>query len=378
MLKVRPIDGQAPFNSFGEVCDDSLACCHRNATNSFLNCLFQFFQISRLATIGNCFQITPQVKIAGIQVRRMRSPFNCSASTDDSVLELWSEPLKGTIRSVGSSPILHEPLGVHIDMFSFQFDEELLQHAHVTLCVDCRCSVLVVDKPDGANNSLSTDSSPSSTFLRVKGPFENILRWRSPPVKCTLWGNMSRQIKMGFVREPHIVKKVRLTTKTFTEPLAHEHPLPLVLIVQPLLDLQWERLHLQIGMQNSVHTAPRQAKFLTSPSYWFLVIRLDGLEDNSGIFRRCLRFRATGVSCLSRSLSVTIFCAAKHFKLVWPPKDRIFGWTSTQVEEVSKLLLRLQYAACLSVETDTKGLLYVSPRCHGKWRVSWTMKLISL
>ena len=77
-------------------------------------------------TVAPILQITPEKKVTRVQVWGMWRPREVCLEADDPVTKGFRQPLSGVSRSVGSGPILHEPLVLKLESPSPQGSLELL------------------------------------------------------------------------------------------------------------------------------------------------------------------------------------------------------------------------------------------------------------
>ena len=83
-------------------------------------------------TVDPILQITPEKKVTRVQVWGMWRPREVCLEADDPVTKGFRQPLSGVSRSVGSGPILHEPLVLKLESPSPQGSLELLQGDQIT------------------------------------------------------------------------------------------------------------------------------------------------------------------------------------------------------------------------------------------------------
>ena len=91
-----------------EVGHHSAAGCFVNGFHLCLDVSFQLTNSLRVCFVDPILQVAPQEKIGGAEIRTVWGPFEVSLSTDDSVVEVCFQPVKGQFGGVGRCTILLE------------------------------------------------------------------------------------------------------------------------------------------------------------------------------------------------------------------------------------------------------------------------------
>ena len=179
MFQVAAVPVNALSCSRDEVVDDPFTLCWCDSTHCNFYGIFHIFCCFKLTSKQPVLQVTPKMKIQGVQVRTVGAPGTISAATDPSVLKVITDPLQGLSGYMRCSPILLKPLMLS-RIRSSELSKpcpELGKHPGVAIAVDSHCVLVLIFKKEGFNNTLVAHGHPNCHLL-VMEPFLVHLIWR--------------------------------------------------------------------------------------------------------------------------------------------------------------------------------------------------------
>lgn len=95
MFQVAAVPVNALSCSRDEVVDDPFTLRWCDSTHCNFYGIFHIFCCFKLTSKQPVLQVTPKMKIQGVQVRTVGAPGTISAATDPSVLKVITDPLQG-------------------------------------------------------------------------------------------------------------------------------------------------------------------------------------------------------------------------------------------------------------------------------------------
>ena len=101
---------QAHLDSTCKIVDYSDTLLSRNCPDFGSDGCLQFRDSLGIVLVDIIFEITPQIKIWGVEVRRVWGPFRITPPIDETITKAFPQPLQWVIGSMGSCSILLKPL----------------------------------------------------------------------------------------------------------------------------------------------------------------------------------------------------------------------------------------------------------------------------
>ena len=195
-------------------------------------------------------------------------PFRNTMSADPSTCKGSIQPFHSDVSCMGSCTILLEPL-----LFSMYTTTgtgcppELVENHDVMLFIDHHCLSNIIE-PKQSDYAMFRYGNPRSALYRVQWSLKDFIRCLRLPEHTVPVVEMVWWREVGFITEPHILKKIWIFFNLAFEPLAHLNRFWHAILCESLIDLDSVWVQRKVILQDSVNGWTRKTQLLRASLEW--------------------------------------------------------------------------------------------------------------